>query len=144
MKRKRILVATIIILILVVTTIRNSSVNTTAKLTLEESQEILYQDVIITALSPTINTAIEDYYKTKLTEIPKYDTTVIEISDIERPNGFRTWYFIINIEVSPFIGPHITVGKERISIDLSYPGISKLLKFEHIEDHPLPSHYKDR
>lgn len=46
-----------------------------------------------------------------------------------------------NIEVGPFIGPHITVGKDRISIELSYPGHQKLLKFEHLEDYPLPERY---
>ena len=67
----------------------------------------------------------------------------IKILNIERPNGNRTSHFIINIEVEPFIGPHITVGKDRISIDLSYPGYQKLLKFEHLVDYSLPDHYKN-
>ena len=107
----------------------------------KESQ-ILYQDVILTALSPTINTAIADYYKTLLTESPLYDSTAIKILNIQRPNGDRTSLFIINIEVKPFVGPHITVGKDRISIKLSYPGLQEILKFEHIKDYPLPERYK--
>jgi len=142
MKLKSSLVITIFILIVVVITIKISSINTTATQREEEAQDILYEDVIITALVPTINAAIDDYYKTFLTESPLYDSTSINILDIERPNGYRTWHFIINIEVSPFIGPHITVGKDKISIDLSYPGIPEILKFEHIEDYPLPERYK--
>lgn len=141
MTKKRILVVSIFIIIVAVINIINSFVNTTAKQTKEESQ-ILYQDVILTALSPTINTAIADYYKTLLTESPLYDSTAIKILNIERPNGDRTSLFIINIEVKPFIGPHITVGKDRISIKLSYPGLQEILKFEHIKDYPLPERYK--
>jgi len=143
MKKKIILVVTIFILIVVVITIKNSIVNTTAKQTEEESQDILYQDVILTALAPTINTAVEDYYKNILTETPFYDSTSIKILNIERPNGYRTWYFIINIEIRPFIGPHITVGKDRISIELSSTGRTEILSFEHVKDYPLPEHYKD-
>lgn len=140
MKKKRIVVVTIFILIVVIITIKLFTVNTKSKN--EEAQDILYQDVIITALVPIIDTAIEDYYKTLLTESPFYDSTSIKILDIEQPNGYRTWHFIIHLEVSPFIGPHITVGKDRISIELSYPGISEIIKFEHIEDYPLPERYK--
>lgn len=142
MTKKRILVVTIFIIIVAVINIINSFVNTTAKQTKEESQDILYQDVILTALAPTINTAIADYYKTLLTESPLYDSTAIKILNIERPNGDRTSLFIINIEVKPFIGPHITVGKDKISIKLSYPGLLEILKFEHIKDYPLPERYK--
>lgn len=110
MKKFETLVITIFIVIVVVITIKIS----TAKQDEEEPQDILYQDVIITALAPTINTAVEDYYKNNLTETPLYDSSSIKILNIERPNGYRTWYFIINIEIKPFIGPHITVGKDRI------------------------------
>ena len=142
MTKKRILVVSIFIIIVAVINIINSFVNTTAKQTKEESQ-ILYQDVILTALSPTINTAIADYYKTLLTESPLYDSTAIKILNIQRPNGDRTSLFIINIEVKPFVGPHITVGKDLISISLSYPGTQEELEFEHIKDYPLPTHYQE-
>ena len=143
MKKKSILVVTIFILIVVVITIKNSFVNTTAKQAEEESQDILYQDVIITALAPTIDTAIDDYYKNVLSELPSYDSTSIKILNIERPNDNRTWNFIINIEVTPFIGPHIMVGKDRISIKLSSPGLQEMLSYDHVEDYPLPDRYKD-
>jgi hypothetical protein len=143
MKKKIILVVTIFILIVVVITIKNAIVNTKAKQAKEESQDILYQDVIITALVPTINTAIDDYYRNILTESPFYDSSSIKILNIERPNGYRTWYFIINIEIKPFIGPHIPVGKDRISIELSSSGLQEILSFKHVKDYPLPERYKD-
>jgi hypothetical protein len=143
MKKRRILAVTIFILTVVVISINNFYINTMAKQGKEESQDILYQDVIITALAPTIDKVINDYYKNVLTYLPGYDSSFIKILNIERPNAGRTSHFIINIEVKPYIGPHITVGKDRISIDLSYPGIPKILKFEHVEDYPLPERYKD-
>ncbi len=143
MNKKRILIVTIFILIVVVITTKNNFINTTANQNEEESQSILYQDVIITALTPTIQNAIDDYYKNVLSYLPGYDSSFIKILNIERPNGDRTWHFIITIEIEPYIGPHITVGKDRISIDLSYPGQPEVLKFEHLEDHPLPERYND-
>lgn len=141
MNIKRLL--TILLLILVGITLKNSSVTTMAKQTEEDPQIILYQDVILNALSPTINAAIDDYYKDILTSSPGYSSSFIKILDIKRPNGDRTWYFIISIEVMPYVGPHLAVGKDRITLELSYPGRTKILRFEHLEDYPLPEHYKD-
>ena len=143
MKKKNILIAIISMLIVVVFAINNTYLNTMAKQVEDESQEILYQDFIITALAPTINKAISDYYKNILTYSPGYSSRFIKILDIERPNGNRTSYFIIQIEVQPYVGPHITVGKDRLSIELSSPGTQVLKSFEHLEDHPLPEHYQD-
>lgn len=142
MKKRSILILTISILIVVVFTINNTYVNTTAKQIEDKSQDILYQDVIFTALAPVMNQAVIDYYKNIFKESPLYDQTSIKILNIERPNGYRTWHFIINIEVKPFFGPHITVGKDRILIDLTYPDYPKVLNIEHIEDYPLPERYK--
>ena len=138
-----ILVVTIFILIVAVITIKDSFINTMAKQAEEEPQDILYQDVIITALAPTISAAIDDYYKNVLSYLPTYDSPFIKILNIERQNGNSTSHFIINIEVRPFIGPHITVGKDRISIELSRMGLPVILQFEHVEDYPLPERYKD-
>ena len=143
MKKKIVLVVTIFILIVAIITIKDSYINTMAKQAEEESQDMLYQDVIITALAPTINVAIDDYYKNVLSYLPTYDSLFIKILNIERPNGNRSSHFIINIEVKPYIGPHITVGKDRISIELSRSGLPVILKFEHVEDYPLPERYKD-
>jgi hypothetical protein len=143
MKKRNILIVAISILIIVFFTINNTYENTMAKQVEEKSQDILYQDVIITALAPTIDKAINEYYKNVLTYIPGYDSSSIKILNIERPNGNRTLHFIINIEVKPFIGPHITVGKDRITIELSYPGTQVLTSFEHVEDYPLPERYMD-
>ncbi len=141
MKKKLILTA--FILIIVVITIRTSIVNTIAEQVEEDPQAILYQDVILTALTPTIDKAIDNYYKNIFTESPFYDSTSIKILNIERPNGDRTSYFIIKIEVNPFFGPHITVGKDRITIELSYPGLQVIKNFEHVKSYQLPERYNN-
>jgi len=143
MRKKRILVIIIFILIVVVITMKILITNTTAKQTEEVPQDILYQDVIITALTPTIKEAIDDYYKNVLSYLPTYDSSRIKILNIEQPNGDQTRKFIINIEVMPYVGPHLTVGSDRISIALSYSGIQKILSFEHVKNYPLPEHYQN-
>ena len=138
--KKLFLVAFILIIIII---LRPSNVTSLAKQAEDNPQDILYQDVIITALAPTINIALADYYKNIFKETPFYDFSFIKILNIERPNGYRTAYFIIKLEVTPFFGPHIAVGKDIISIELSYPGTQVLTNFEHVEDCPLPERYKD-
>lgn len=142
MKNKKIII-TALILIIVIITIRTSIVNTLAKQVNEDPQAILYQDVTITALTPTIIEAISDYYKNLYTATPFFDSSTIKILNIERPNGNRTSYFIIKIEVRPFFGPHIPVGIDIITIELSYPGLQVLKKYEHVKSYPLPERYNN-
>ena len=136
--KKKLILATFILIVAAIT-IRTSIMANQVKI---ETQDILYQDVIITALAPTIDKAVADYYKNIFNETPSYDISSIKILNIERPNGNRTTYFIIKIEVTPFFGPHITVGRDIISIELLYPGIQKIMTFEHVEAYPLPERYK--
>ncbi len=136
--KKKLILATFILIVAAIT-IRTSIMANQVKI---ETQDILYQDVIITAFAPTIDKAVADYYKNIFNETPSYDISSIKILNIERPNGNRTTYFIIKIEVTPFFGPHITVGRDIISIELLYPGIQKIMTFEHVEDYPLPERYK--
>lgn len=109
----------------------------------EESKDTLCNDVIITAIAPAIDKAIDDYYKTIWKYTPGYGPSYAKITNIERPNGDRTAYFIIEVEVEPYLGPHNTVGKDRVLIELGWGDPPKVLKFEHLEDYPLPEHYND-
>ena len=102
----------------------------------------LYQDVIMTALAPTIQKAVNDYYQKILKESPGFDPSLAKITKIERPNAYRTTYFIIEIEAMPYFGPHIETGRDRVTISLKYGQEPEVLKFEHLEDYPLPEHYR--
>jgi hypothetical protein len=69
-----------------------------------------------------------------------YDTIV---KRIERPNGDRTGYFKISIDVKPYFGPHLHVGEDNISIELSAFNEPKILKFEHLKSIKLTEHYNN-
>lgn len=109
----------------------------------KESQEVMCHDVIITFLAPTIKKAIDDYYKNTLKYLPIFATYMTNVQKVSRPNEERTGYYIIEIEVMPYVGPYLTVGKDLITIEIIYPGETKILNFEHLEDHRLPEQYND-
>ncbi len=109
----------------------------------KSEQDILYEDIIISALAPTIQETLIEYYKNIIIDSPNYDSSTIKIISLGRPNGDRTWLFNINIEVNPYIGPHIPIGKDILSIQLDSNGKQTLLDFKHLEDRPLPERYQD-
>ncbi|WP_160680834.1 DUF3888 domain-containing protein [Clostridium sp. C8-1-8] len=93
----------------------------------EESKEILYNDIIMAMLTPYIQREVEKYYGTYYSVEPWAN----DIVSIERPNGDRTSYFIIEIEIMPYTGPHNSVGIDRITISIDSSEI-KVLKFKHL------------
>lgn len=109
----------------------------------EQSREELYQDISFSLLSPYIQKSVEDYYTKFLTDIPTVDPWAIDILSAERPNGYRTFLFVLKIQVKPYVGPHLGVGVDRITITVNGAGDVEVNSFEHIKDYELPPHYQN-
>lgn len=102
------------------------------------SLEELYRDVFMTLLSPYIQEAVNDYYEENMGYSPYIALWQPDILSIERPDGYRTFMFVIKLEVTPYLGAHYPVGVDHITIRIS-SGEVKVEKFEHIKSYPIPS-----
>lgn len=98
------------------------------------SKEELYQDLFITLLGPFIEKSIENYYGKPYA----YDPWSVDVINIERPNGNRTSYFIIKLQIMPYIGAHNTIGIDNLTIEVKYGEVPKVIKFEHIKSYEIP------
>lgn len=110
---------------------------------IEKSSEELYQDIFFSLLSPYIQKSVEDYYKKFLTDIPTVDPWNIDILSVERPNGYRTFLFVLKVQVTPYVGPHLDVGVDRLTITIHGTGNVEVNRFEHIRDSELPPYYQN-
>ncbi|MED1909056.1 DUF3888 domain-containing protein [Cytobacillus firmus] len=112
----------------------------------QDTKEMMVNDILMLLLGPEIDKAVSDYYSEYLTETPLVYPYQVEIVNVERVGGFRTFHFIITLETTPVVGPHISVGKDRLTFEIAptiSPGQIKLKKFEHLETHELPPHWQD-
>lgn len=100
----------------------------------EGSLEELYRDVFMSFVTPYIKEAVCDYYKQPF----NVDLWSSKILSIERPNGYRTFFFILKIEVQPYYGPHNSVGVDQITLTIGSSGKVTIKKFEHIKTYELP------
>lgn len=100
-----------------------------------QSKEELYQDIYNTLLFPYIQSAIDAYYKKPVS----FDLFGVKTLQITRPQGYRTFTFIIKLQLLPFIGAHNSIGMDNITLEIS-PGEVKMIKFEHIKDFPIPQY----
>ena len=108
----------------------------------EQSQQELYQDVFVTLLAPYIQKAIDDYYGQLLTTSPIYTPEYVEILNVERPMGYRTFSYIIKLQVKPYVGPHFVVGIDQLTISVG-SGAVKVEKYEHLKSYDLPPNLQD-
>jgi hypothetical protein len=109
----------------------------------EGSTEELFQDVYLTLLEPSIQKAVSDYYKPYFKDPPgpaPYETDVLSI---DRPYGYRTFVFIIKVQVMPYFGPHLHVGVDNITLRIGAGSEVQLERFEHLKSFPLPPNYQD-
>ena len=99
----------------------------------EGSVEEIYQDIFVRLLSPYIEGAVENYYGQPFSVAP-YSVRVLSV---ERPNGYRTFEFLITLEVMPYYGPHNSVGVDRITIRVK-SSKAMVEKFDHIKSYDIP------
>jgi len=106
------------------------------------SLEEIYKDVSMGLLTPHIHKAVSDHYEKNTGFSPNVDPWDINILSIERPNGYRTFLFVIKIEVSPYLGAHNAIGVDHLTIRVS-SGEVEVEKFEHIKSYSIPPNYRN-
>ncbi|MBD8047821.1 DUF3888 domain-containing protein [Clostridium faecium] len=110
---------------------------------LEQSREELYQDIFISLLLPYIQNEVDKYYSKYLTQTPIVAPYTVDILNVERPNGYRTFLFKLELQVNSYIGPHNSVGLDHITVTVGGGDDVKIEKFEHIKSYALPPNYED-
>ena len=101
----------------------------------EKSVEEMYQDIFMTLLSPYIHEAVKDYYG-KAYAVAPYSTNVLSV---ERLHGYRSFGFLIKLEILPYTGPHNTVGLDHITLSIKQGDVT-LECFEHIKSYDVPEY----
>lgn len=61
---------------------------------------------------------------------------------MERPNGYRSFIFVLKIQIKPYVGPHFGVGVDRLTITVHGADNVEINNFQHIEEYQLPPHYQ--
>ncbi|WP_368503471.1 DUF3888 domain-containing protein [Alkalihalophilus sp. As8PL] len=109
-----------------------------------DSTELKVQDLMMLLVLDSVATPINEYYFDFLKENPVVYPYEIELKQIERMEGFRSFHFVITLEVTPVIGPHIAVGKDVVTLEVSpvLPKTIKVLTYEHLETYELPAKWR--
>ncbi|WP_399552191.1 DUF3888 domain-containing protein [uncultured Clostridium sp.] len=105
----------------------------------DDSKEIIYRDVVLSLLIPHIQKEINNYYKEYLTDSPTIAPYSVDIVTVKRVSGYRIQFEVI---AYPYVGPHITVGDDRMIIETEADGSVEIKNFEHIKSHELPWNWK--
>jgi len=109
----------------------------------EHSREELNQDIFMTLLLPSIQNTVDNYYKEYLKESPTiapYDVTILSV---DRVDEYRTFDFLLKLELHPYLGPHLDVGTDYITLRINPVNYVKVEKFEHIKSWELPPYYQN-
>ncbi|SMQ81550.1 Protein of unknown function [Bacillus sp. OV166] len=112
----------------------------------QDTKEMMVNDILMLLLGPEIDKAVSNYYSKYFTETSMVYPYEVEIEKVERIGGFRTFHFLITLEVTPVFGAHNPIGKDRLTFEIAptiIPSQIKLKNFEHLESYELPPHFQD-
>lgn len=100
-----------------------------------ESRELQFQDMLMLFLLPHLEKKLAEIYLPYLTAPPQLYPYFIDVISVKRVNGFRGFDFLITLEVTPTVGPHIAVGKDRLTFEIAptFPDNVKFISAKHLE-----------
>lgn len=107
----------------------------------EKSREELYQDIFITLLHPNIDKAVSKYYSTLLADAPTVYPYQVDVIKAERTGEYRSFGFLLTLQVTPVVGPHISVGMDQLTFFIA-SGRVILRDFKHVKTYDLPPHWQ--
>ncbi|MFC5527847.1 DUF3888 domain-containing protein [Cohnella yongneupensis] len=95
--------------------------------------------VILTLLRPKIQEQLDLYYKDKLKELPTFAPFLNPLNVLIE---YHDSYIVVNVTVTPYIGPHLDVGSDFISFKIDNLGGVEVIRFEHLKDFELPPNWE--
>lgn len=96
--------------------------------------------IIALILMPEIQKVVDAFYTPYLSVLPRADATFARVENIvTSPNN--TGYTVV-IETEPYVGAHVSVGRDRVTLKISASGAISVIRFEHLNSYPLPPHLK--
>ena len=112
-------------------------------ITPENSKEKLWMDILMTLLLPNLQNTVHNYYKEYLSVIPSVAPYDVYILRMDRIGENGTFDFRMKLELHPYIGPHLDVGLDYITVRVNPVDKVKIEKFQHIKSYGLPPYYQN-
>lgn len=106
----------------------------------QDSEELRLQDMLMLMLTPYIEKDLTNYYYPKIVKDFSPHITPWKIELIEtRRNHFRGFDLQITFEIEPTDGGHnISLGKDRMTYEISFGPEVKLINHTHLETFEYP------
>ncbi len=103
-------------------------------------------DMVLTLLMPHISDEVDKFYEPYLTIEPTvatyYASEIVHIKGGEHIHeGIYNSHYTITVVVFPYVGSHLSVGKDRITFSFNPSGLV-LEEYEHSESYTLPPNYQ--
>lgn len=143
MIRIRIIIAVFLTVTLSLSSPMQSNAEASYRVPQEDSKELRLQDMLMNFLTPYINDAVWDYYQRYLLEPPIIYPYFVDVVDSKRINGFRGFILSITLDVTPVVGPHISVGEDRLTFEISAGPEVKLVNYTHLKSYELPPNWQN-
>ncbi|WP_245583837.1 DUF3888 domain-containing protein [Paenibacillus terrigena] len=112
----------------------------------QDSRQLQFQDMLVLFLLPHMNDKLREVYAKDLKASPELYPYFVNVSQVERVNGFRGFDFLITLHAIPTVGPHIPVGEDLFTFEITPGVVVKLVNFKHLKGPnkmDFPPNYQD-
>jgi hypothetical protein len=103
----------------------------------EDSEHLRLQDMLMNMLDPYILKDLREYYYPNISKYVAIAPWKIEVIETKRMNDFRGFILQITFEIEPTSGGHhVSIGKDRMTYEISVGPSVKLVNHTHLATYP--------
>lgn len=140
-KKPYLIAAALVLLILTAAIIeRQSLLKEAALIQAQQSADLdAYAQALAMACQPQLQAACNAFYQDYLSVSPTVAADQTTIQSVQTDGANAT----IVLTTTPFVGPHVPVGEEQVTLSVSASGEITVTAYEHTVTHELPDHLAD-
>ncbi|BBI33784.1 DUF3888 domain-containing protein [Cohnella abietis] len=142
MRQKIIMIILVIISLVLMPQVSSAKIKKPAL----DSRELQLQDMLTLFLLPYMNDKLSEVYAYELNAAPELYPYFVDVTKTDRLNGFRGYTLSITLHAHPTVGPHIPVGEDLFTFEVSPLVNVKLVTYEHLKGpkkSDFPPNYQD-
>ena len=102
----------------------------------QEAARLDYDVALINACLPQVQEAVDNFYADYLSITPTAANYVTTVESVTTDDNHNNATVVLN--VYPYVGPHDSVGCDRITLTLSNTGTITVQDFAHLKSETLP------
>jgi len=132
------LLSAALVLVIVATGVTVYALGYTGKSPVSSDDSERLDKIVMTLLIPKIQKSVDDFYEPYISIEPTVAAYLGDSKITSIVGDVGSSIYTVTVELEPYVGPHISIGRDKMTFEISADGTVNMKKYEHLKSYDLP------